>query len=465
MKRTAVMLFVGGVGIMTILSLYALARQASRGGESAPLYSSLRHDPYGTAALRDLLRERNVEVRLLRRSRPTPASDHTLIQVLPRIEDDTAIRPDPQALAEWIRSGNTVIQFTASPTPLMNECDVPEWSSSTEEWQEFEEAMVRGAAPTTISWETTSATWTRDANSDTRTLRMHAPGRLPDEGPRWTPLAEDRSAIVAGSQRVGSGQLVVIASSTPILNSVLAEEDNLDIVLELIGSGPVWFDEWSHGIGHGGTMLGQLARLGLFPVMMQVIVVVALMVWRTSGSRRVEDQPAPRNRSTIEQVVTLGHLYGHTLELHAITQRTHHEVRRRFAAALGTPLHLLDRRLERLEGPAATTARELIRAGQSVEVETESACPSCGYLLHALASEKCPECGQRVPTESTQPQPTSSSKERAAAESDMVDLLKRVQQCAEQLAADTGRQHGITGYSSLPHRSTRGGSQSSARAG
>ena len=57
-KTTHVLIVGAGV-------FYRMSYVASRGGDAAPLYSTQRYDPYGTAALYQLLSEQGVDVRIL----------------------------------------------------------------------------------------------------------------------------------------------------------------------------------------------------------------------------------------------------------------------------------------------------------------------------------------------------------------------------------------------------------------
>src|SRR5512137_1546347 len=81
-KRSAILITVAAL-VLCVWAFYEVAYQASRGGESMPVYSTRRHDPYGTAALYELLRERGHPIRTLERSHLEPNDTGTLIQVLP----------------------------------------------------------------------------------------------------------------------------------------------------------------------------------------------------------------------------------------------------------------------------------------------------------------------------------------------------------------------------------------------
>lgn len=61
-----ILLFVGISAI--VLLLFQLSLDHARGGESAPLLSSVRYDPYGTAAVKEFLKESGSPVYILNKS-------------------------------------------------------------------------------------------------------------------------------------------------------------------------------------------------------------------------------------------------------------------------------------------------------------------------------------------------------------------------------------------------------------
>ena len=100
-------------------------------------------------------------------------------------------------------------------------------------------------------------------------------------------------AVVAGQR----GPLVLLASSSCLTNESLGRADDAAFALDLAGPGttPVFFDEYDHGFGRGGTGLAGLPgrwRWGL------AIALLALLLWLLSAARRF-GPPAPIERATI----------------------------------------------------------------------------------------------------------------------------------------------------------------------
>ncbi|MAE63484.1 MAG: hypothetical protein CMJ18_04360 [Phycisphaeraceae bacterium] len=392
-------------------AFYAMSRVASRGGEQSPLYSVRRHDPFGTAALRELLVARGLDVRTLERSRPAADDAGVLIQVLETPPDwewpGRRSRLQPGPLLDWIRDGNTVIQLAPGRTKLMDRCGVPaEIAPSGSSWSGLEDRMRAGRNPDDPGWYAVASTWSDEGEAfpgpSARPRRgpvVHAPWTLPGQAQGgWLPLAlipaGGTSEAVVGAQQVGAGRLIVVTSPSPALNGTLGDGGNLEMLLALVGDGPVLIDEWSHGIGHGGTIVGLIANVGLLPVLLQTALAVLLYAWSNRGSRRASVDPPRRRRAAAEQIVTLGHLYRQVLSSADIAARSRQEARRRAAAALRCPVSMLSERLGSQQDQAWAAA---VRA----EIDDDGLlarplCPQCSYDLTGNETGTCPECGTPV---------------------------------------------------------------------
>ncbi|MDH5478434.1 MAG: hypothetical protein OEY50_08885, partial [Nitrospinota bacterium] len=100
-----------------ILAFYYLAEYESKGGENAPLYSSLRADPHGSAAFRDLLSESGMPPFVLMEPQLPEGEGNVLIQV--QWEKDTQTgwemffenqeEEDTKDIVDWVKRGNTLV--------------------------------------------------------------------------------------------------------------------------------------------------------------------------------------------------------------------------------------------------------------------------------------------------------------------------------------------------------------------
>ena len=460
-KRFSIVVSVAILAI-ALWAFYSLAHYSSRGGEQSPLYSVRRHDPYGTAALYELLRARSIPVATLERSRPQSTERGVIIQVLAApTELSQLLRPQPQlhteSVKQWIMDGNTVIQCTAARTDLMDACRVPDAAdpNALDSWSEFERQMRAGNPPSELQWTPIEAQWIgeeADGLPQGAKVVLQSPVPMAVEGGEgWRPMAVGVGAeVLIGAQQVGRGRLIVISSPGPALNDTLGDGANLDMFLAMVGRGPVLIDEWSHGIGHGGTVVGLIKRLGLLPVVFQIAVVVALYSWSTLGHHRSDSNRPPRRRSSAEQVVTLGHLYGQVLSMPVVTLRAKAEVRRRFAAALRCPAHDVERRLAECDDAFRHEATSILAPIEEPTPRTDPVCAQCGYNLRGNLSPNCTECGAPIPTAGRRqiaqsqaaPPPAGSAPpaHRGRTEAHSIHLLKLSHRLTRELTRERQKQ-------------------------
>jgi hypothetical protein len=393
---------------------YQASAEATRGGEDSPLYSTERHDPYGTAALKDLLSERGVATTVLERPTLGDESGAVLIQVLADAGHD-APHLQAEALKEWLSKGNTLIQFTRTATDLMSAYHL-EAAQPVENLKDIESAEGRGKRQDEVPAQRKGCDWIalprlsdRETIVTGKTLQVYTPLLLQaakGHETQWQPLAvtrDDDEDWIAASARIGPGRLIVVGTPTPVLNGTLAEGSNLEFVLRLIApdgkmaSTVVIFDEWSHGLGHAGTIVGFMRDVGLLPVVFQLFVVVALYVWATAGYTPPPRAPVRRRRSSVEQIETLGYLYRQSLQPGLVFEKVYREVRRRLAEGLGCTPASLEAALAHAPPAVRARAQHLLRSLDQIGRAQGPLCPRCGYDLTGNDSGRCPECGAEVP--------------------------------------------------------------------
>jgi len=456
-------LTLGIVLILVVIGLtlfYQSAAISTRSGEDSPLYSIHRYDPYGTAAFKELLTERNIPVRALHRPSLEPTDHGVLIQVLPHYATHftpATHRTQTQRLIDWISQGNTIIQFTREPTDLVKHCKItlskqPD-AAFLSKLHDFE---TRGkppaeapATPHLANWNSTADPQSSSSPPDTKRLLLTSPAIFAErQDPAWRPLARLRdqsTSIVAAEYRIGKGKLVLIGAPTPTLNGTISQEGNLDFLLSVVGNGPVIMDEWSHGIGHEATVIGFIRSAGLLPVVLQLAFLVLLYIWSTSGHARYDDNPRIRQRSSIEQIETLGYLYSQSLSRDLTFERVYAEVQRRLADALRCQPHQIRDHLKTLKPELRAKYDHLADRINRIGRAQGPRCRACGYDLTMNTSGRCPECGGTIPidmqqriTESASMSnlPERSSRRRVRIDSDLGSILTLSHQLVQEAERD-----------------------------
>ena len=396
-------IFAVGAGVF---AFYALARDASRGGESMPLFSTRRYDPYGTAALHELLRATGHTVRRLDEPHIPRQQRGVLIQVLgvpvqeaQELEELSLWGKTPYALSTqelraWAAEGNTIIQFSRGQTDLMEAMGVSASPRRRAQALRIQQQQISGAFPDEVDGRFVSAQWTDQGSALFGVGSAHAPLTLRAPRPlrveaTGVPLARADEDAVAVLVPFGKGRFVFVGAPYPVLNQGLEQGGNLDFLLAIIGHRPVLIDEWSHGIGHADTIMELIVQAGLWPVFLQVGFAVLLYVWSTRGVERIEVDEAPRRASSTEQVRTLGHLYRQTLSGEESLARARREIWRRLADGLNCSAQQLARGRVALSPPdreAVRCIRQDLAAVEQRDLESE-----LGRLLteaHRFAQEK-----------------------------------------------------------------------------
>jgi hypothetical protein len=404
-----------GVALL-LLFFYQSASVSSRSGEDTPLYSVRRHDPYGTAALHDLLVDRGVPVRTLERPALEADDRGVLIQVL---ADSDQFRPDyqprVQTMVDWISRGNIVVQLTRSSTDLIDFVKVKPTTQPSSDSRTLIEFETNGGDPQDTPASIRQAKPTQPGGPE---LMLWSPMRFADQPDiAWKPLARlgpGKDQTVAGEIAIGKGKLIVVGAPTPALNGTIGASGNLDFLLGVIGNNPVILDEWSHGIGHERTMVSFLHDVGLMPLLFQVALVAGLYVWSTSGHGKPADERVTRQRSSAEQIETLGYLYSRSLGTGVTQERVNHEVQRRLAGALRCQPGDLAARVRELKPDLRIKIQQLFAQLDALRARQAIVCRNCGYDLLFNESGRCPECGHFVPADIQQKLQAAQAESRVA---------------------------------------------------
>ncbi len=382
-----------------------LARKAVRdaqGGETHPVYTTQRYDPWGSAALATVLYQRGIDVRRLERPRVPAGFSGVLLQVAPPPDlspDDTEANPASGVLAaspllDWVAQGNTLVHLTRRPTPLTTLLGLsdPHAILNVDTVADYQRT---GGHPDNLPGEVVRARWTASTrDGPARQLVLRAPLTLDDpNNARWTPRLSHGHRTLGGVMQHGAGRVVVLGAPTPALNLPLDEADHLPWLLEQLGEGPVLFDGWSHGIGHAGGILETAVRLGLLPLLIQGVVLLGACRWATHRAPAPAPPPPPTPRNAREQIDALARLTRHALPPTETARRTYDLVRARLAEGLRCRPEDVTDRLRSPRGSAAVRAAELLAQAAALATTDRPECPACGHDLAGRTGEACSECG------------------------------------------------------------------------
>ncbi|MDH5509137.1 MAG: DUF4350 domain-containing protein [Nitrospinota bacterium] len=334
-----------------VVAFFYLAEYEARGGERAPLFSSLRADPHGTAAFRDLLSESGVTNSMLLEPEYPPGTGGVLIQVLPggdsaslgQMSPGIGNEPQKKDLVEWVMRGNTLIIMCRCNTSSGWEFGISIHRRIKPELiKKIEDRQREGAAPDTIGGVSVTADW-----NDKQTLSLREPVDLAGEdGVEITPLATAEQGVIAAELAYGAGRVVMVGDPSPILNGWVDQGDNLEFMLGLVGAGPVYFDEWAHGLGKGGSIIGLIEKFGLVPALLQTLFVLLLYRWSGWGVFDQEEAPEREKVSMVEQIDILGRLYSRTMKPDQVRERVGLELMTRAQSSLGAHWADMDQAIE-----------------------------------------------------------------------------------------------------------------------
>ena len=166
-------------------------------------------------------------------------------------------------------------------------------------------------------------------------------------------VAGDR--VIIARERIGDGDLYVVAWPEIFQNKHLATAHHLPLLVALAGKRPVYFDEVLHGIvsGDGALELMKQWNLGAFLVM---LCVVALLVFWRSG-RRVgppEDDHRETRSDAIDLVRSLAALYRDVTTNYEALKLYHESLTRTVAHTSGLRGDALRKRVDDLTGGRRT---------------------------------------------------------------------------------------------------------------
>ena len=173
--------------------------------------------------------------------------------------------------------------------------------------------------------------------------------------PRMHALFVTGDRVIVARERIGSGDLYVVAWPEIFQNAHLAEAHHLGLLIALAGKRPVYFDEVLHGIVSGDGALELMKQWNLGAFLLMLCVVAVLVFWRSG--RRVgppEDDHRETRSEAVDLVRSLGALYGDVTTKYEALKLYHESLTRTVAHTTGLRGDALRKRVDDLTGGRRT---------------------------------------------------------------------------------------------------------------
>ncbi|HVE72902.1 MAG TPA: hypothetical protein VNI54_16160 [Thermoanaerobaculia bacterium] len=173
--------------------------------------------------------------------------------------------------------------------------------------------------------------------------------------PRMHALYIAGSDVILARERIGDGDLFVLAWPEAFRNDHLSRGNNLALLAALAGKRPAYFDEVPHGISSGEGALELAKDWNLGPFLVMLIAVAVLIFWR--GSRRVgppEDEYRETRSDAVDLVHSLAALYKDVTPYSEAISLYHDSLSRTVAHTTGLRGDALRTRVDELTGGRRT---------------------------------------------------------------------------------------------------------------
>lgn len=299
--------------------VYAMADYRIRTGPNLPLYSCRRFDPYGTSALRELLVERGSRVHVLELPMPDKSVGAVLFMPLPTVRNVNfkEERRRLRRVLEWVHEGNRLVMLSRElpDLPLVDDESPPAIPLKRQvEPLELEQRQQRGDYRYVDHELDFVETIMPVRQAKLARLGLLVPGGIAVvDNHGYSALVIIDDTPVAAEFNWGAGKVVLVADPTPALNYALAQGDNLDFMLDALGDGDVYFDEYSLGLGRSESTLDWIRKFGLVPLLLQALLALILLgrsAERDFGTAEAKLRPAV---AAEEQIDILAGIYDKTL--------------------------------------------------------------------------------------------------------------------------------------------------------
>jgi hypothetical protein len=173
--------------------------------------------------------------------------------------------------------------------------------------------------------------------------------------PRMHAVFVSGNRVIVARERIGDGDLYVVAWPELFQNEQLAKAHHLALLVSLAGKRPVYFDEVLHGIISGDGALAIMKQWNLGALLVMLCIVALLVFWR--AGRRVgppEEDHRETRSDAIDLVRSLAALYRDVTKKHEALKLYHESLTRTVAHTSGLRGDALRKRVDDLTGGRRT---------------------------------------------------------------------------------------------------------------
>jgi hypothetical protein len=277
--------------LLGALYMVAATWVESRFADVVPSSSALSRSVTGLSVWHDYLAELGVRPQLLTDFAALPVGG-TIIIAPPFENEPTAA--DAQRLKAWVTDGGRAVFVGSDPTTLLMDAGFITTAV------DVQSAVASTAVPVLPGPLTEGVGSIATGSSGTADLR----------GPEWVPVFSDGHGTAVATRAFGRGRVDWLIDARPVNNDgiALADDARFAVRLALAGPGPVYFDEYHHGLTSQVTAwdrLGSGGRAAVWLVLAAVAVLLLARGRRTGPAIVHTEVPASRSTAYVAQLAEL----------------------------------------------------------------------------------------------------------------------------------------------------------------
>jgi hypothetical protein len=357
----------GAIALVAIVIAAALARS-----EQTDVPTTYSSDSGGARAAYLLLRDAGYAVTRWERA-PVDLKEQAAATLIFAEPESAPTAADREAVKDFLHRGGRVVATGSSPALLL-----PDSRIAADPRAAVTFTRVTASAPSPI---------TRAAPAISISPEAHWEA----DAPVAVLYADDKARVV--KYRVGRGEVIWWASSTPLTNAGITEPGNLEFFLACLDDRrrPILWDEYFHG--HRGGPIGALAASSPFRLILVPlgVAIVAVLLTHTRRSGPIVPLEQENRLSPLEFVRTLGMLYENagaaSVSVDVAYARFRYRLTRRLGVSSAVPVEDLERAARARFHVNDSRLGDLLRECESARLDRRLAVPRALRLTQALAEQ------------------------------------------------------------------------------